>query len=67
MLRQFTADIGRYKKGAKHDYPNSVWSQIARNAKKPLDSFTKEIEDNPALVSMHRGAVKRRARLGQPS
>lgn len=67
MLREFITDIGRYKKGVKHDYPNSVWSQISRNAKKPLDSFTKEIEDNPALISMHRGAVKRRARLGQSS
>lgn len=40
--RIFTRDVGKnFKKGERRDYPAHTWAQIAKNAKKPLNSFSK--------------------------
>lgn len=42
MERTFTKDMGkRFKKGDTRDYSDAVWSTIARNARLPLDKFTR--------------------------
>ncbi|MDZ4342346.1 MAG: hypothetical protein U1E51_07900 [Candidatus Binatia bacterium] len=64
MLRKFTKDLGRYKKGQSHDYPKAVWEQIAKSAKAKLDSFTEAVETNMALQNMMRGPVNIHKRLG---
>lgn len=65
MLRRITKAIGRYKNiGAVHDYPVSVWNQMAKNGKTTLDSFSEEVEFNPGLQSPLRGKPKQRARVG---
>lgn len=63
MLRKFTKDLGRYKKGQSHDYPKAVWEQIAKSAKAKLDSFSEAVENN-ILQSMMRGPVNIHKRLG---
>lgn len=42
MVRQFTRDVGRFKRLAVADYPLSTWQQIARDAGMPLDKFTRQ-------------------------
>lgn len=64
MLRRFTKDIGRFKTGAVHDYPFSVWRKMAADSEQKLDSFTTPIEFNPGLQSPLRGPIKPRTRLG---
>ncbi len=42
MERIFTRDMGtKFAKGDKRDYPRTTWDQIARNARMPLEQFTK--------------------------
>ena len=54
MLREFTQDIGRYRKGDVRDYPRGVWSTIA--GKRNLDSFSRALELPPeVLLSAVRG------------
>jgi hypothetical protein len=64
MLRKFTKDLGRYKKGQSHDYPKAVWEQIAKSAKAKLDSFSEAVENNAVLQTMMRGSVSFHKRLG---
>lgn len=45
MERIFTKDVGRFKSGDLRDYAKGVWTQIERNVRKPLDSFTKPADD----------------------
>ncbi len=53
MLREFTVDIGRFKKGESRDYPNNVWTSMSETSGKKLDDFTKAVP-NPVLQNMHR-------------
>jgi len=64
MLRKFTKDIGRYKKGQQHDYPKAVWEQIAKSAKVKLEGFSEAVETNLVLQTMMRGPVNIHKRLG---
>lgn len=51
MLREITKEVGRFKVGQRHDYSQSVWNQIERNAGMKLDAFSRPVEDNPVLQS----------------
>lgn len=50
MQRIFTENVGgtdkapRFAKGAVEDYPMVTWDSIARSAKKPLDKFSRPVE-----------------------
>ena len=39
--RVFTKNIGRFKQGDVKDYPQAVWVQIEKSAKKSLGTFSK--------------------------
>ena len=41
MIKVFTQNVGRFKKGDIRDYPVPVWKQIEHNAGMGLDEFTK--------------------------
>lgn len=45
MVRVFTRDIGRYKKGEMRDYPKNVWGSLAKSVKSPLDKITREVKE----------------------
>lgn len=45
MERAFTEDIGRFKRGDIRNYPPPTWKGIVKNVGKPLESFSKAIED----------------------
>lgn len=64
MLRKFTKVVGRYREGAEHDYPRSVWQKIAEGAGLPLDKFTVEVENNPVAQSSLKGRPTVHRRLG---
>ena len=64
MLREFTQAIDRYKQGEVHDYPQSTWSKMAKDARKDLDDFTQAVSINQGLQNPLRGPVKNRKRLG---
>lgn len=45
----FTKDMGtNFKAGDICDYPVTTWRQIAKNAGRPLESFTAQIEKTAA-------------------
>lgn len=81
MLREITRAAGRYKPGAKHDYPRGVWNKIAadllrnegerkvtvEDVERKLNSFSREIDFNPSHQSVTRGPLKIRRRLGTPA
>ncbi len=43
MQRMFLQDVGRYKAGEIRDYPQGIWTDIARSAGQALDRFTKPV------------------------
>lgn len=46
MRLVFTKDVGKnFKAGVIKDYPKAVWDNISKSAKKPLDAFTRPIDD----------------------
>ena len=45
MERLFTKAVGRFKLGEVRDYAASVWAHVARSAKRPLDTFTKPVQE----------------------
>lgn len=51
MLREITKDVGRFKVGQQHDYPQNVWTKIAQDAGMKLDTFSRPVEGNPVLQS----------------
>lgn len=64
MLREITKDVGRFKKGNKHDYPKSVWSKVEKDSGVSLDSFSRPIEDNPVLQAPLKRKPSLHKRLG---
>lgn len=45
MQRIFTKDVGRFKRGTvSGDWPITTWRQLERNAKQPMDKFSKPAE-----------------------
>lgn len=44
MLRRLTQDVGRYKKGSFHDWPQATWCKVAEEAKKTVDAISKAEE-----------------------
>ena len=58
MERIFTENVGgdqnrpRFPKGAILDYPMATWDQIARSAKKPLEKFSRAV-DQAAKGGIH--------------
>lgn len=81
MLKEITADVGRYEAGGKHDYPKGVWDKIAadllkdpKNAElfqgfedEPLKAFTRPVDINATHQSATRGPIKLRQRTGSPA
>lgn len=45
MVRAFTDDVGRYKRGDIRDYPIQTWKGLERSARRPLGAFSKLVED----------------------
>ena len=45
MERVFTRQIGRFELGAVRDYAKSVWQQIERSAKQPLEKFSRPVDE----------------------
>lgn len=43
MQRMFLQDVGRFKAGEIRDYPQGIWTDIARSAGAPLDRVTKPV------------------------
>lgn len=64
MLRKVTKAVGRLKVGNALDYPRSVWSQIAVDAKMKLEDFTVGVESNAVLQSSLKGRVHIHKRMG---
>ena len=44
MVRTFTTDVGRFRKGDVRDYPKQVWDGIAKSAKRSINSFSEGIK-----------------------
>lgn len=43
MQRMFLQNLGRFKAGDIRDYPQGIWTDIARSAGQPLDRITKPV------------------------
>lgn len=46
MERIFTQDVGKnFRRGDVRNYPKGLWTSIERSAGRPLETFTKPVED----------------------
>ena len=62
MLREFTKDRGRYRKGDMRDYPAPTWRALA--GREPLDSFTRAVNLPPEVLlsATRQGALREPAK-----
>ena len=62
MLRRFTQDVGRWKAGSLHDWPQSTWTQVAKDSNKPLEAISAVEEISQIHTLRNRQGAKIRAR-----
>lgn len=50
MERVFTDNVGKHKKGERHDYPRATWDRLAKSVRKPLHKFTMPVDEVVEVV-----------------